>query len=43
MTKSSTTTKPKSYENYIHGKWIAEGSKGKFLNINPADTRDVIG
>lgn len=35
--------KPTVFKNYIGGKWIAKGEHGTFLNINPADTSDVIG
>ncbi len=31
------------YRNHIAGKWIATGSLGTFKNINPADTRDIVG
>src|SRR5262245_18270790 len=37
-----TTTKPKSYHNYIGGEWVP-GSGEWLENRNPADTRDVIG
>ena len=33
----------KTYHNYIGGKWIASESGEMFENINPADTRDIIG
>jgi len=35
--------KPTVFKNYIGGKWIAKGEHGTFLNINPADTDDVVG
>ena len=35
--------KPVIFKNYINGKWISTGSKGSFLNINPANTDDIIG
>lgn len=31
------------YRNYIAGKWIATGSLGTFKNVNPADTKDIVG
>ncbi len=31
------------YRNHIAGKWISTGSLGTFKNINPADTRDIVG
>ncbi|MGH9557425.1 MAG: aldehyde dehydrogenase family protein, partial [Terriglobales bacterium] len=34
---------PKTYKNFIAGKW-AEARTGKtYQNLNPADTRDVVG
>jgi acyl-CoA reductase-like NAD-dependent aldehyde dehydrogenase len=33
----------KTYQNYIGGKWVASESAEMFENINPADTRDIIG
>src|SRR6185436_17045046 len=33
----------KSYQNYIGGKWVASESGEMFEDINPADTRDIIG
>lgn len=37
--RSSVTT----YQNYIGGKWVPSKSGEVFENVNPADTRDVIG
>lgn len=31
------------FKNYINGKWVSSKSGKTFENINPADTRDVIG
>ncbi len=31
------------FGNYINGKWIEEGTDGTFLNINPANSDDIIG
>lgn len=31
------------FGNFINGKWIEEGTNGTFLDINPANTDDVIG
>jgi aldehyde dehydrogenase (NAD+) len=40
---SRAAKKPKSYQNYIGGRWVP-GSGGEWSeNRNPADTRDVIG
>src|SRR5258708_30492870 len=33
----------KTYHNYIGGKWVPSVSGESFENVNPADTRDVIG
>src|SRR5918994_4131098 len=33
----------KNYQNYIDGEWVASESGEMFENINPADTRDVVG
>lgn len=45
-TRNSTAhsrTTPKSYPNYIGGEWVASQSGEWFENVNPADTRDVVG
>jgi aldehyde dehydrogenase (NAD+) len=34
---------PKAYPNYIGGEWVASCSGEWFENVNPADTRDVVG
>ena len=39
----SPRTSAKTYHNYIGGKWLSSKSGETFENINPADTRDVIG
>ena len=31
------------YHNYINGEWVASHGKRRFININPANTDDVIG
>jgi delta 1-pyrroline-5-carboxylate dehydrogenase len=41
--RNSPRTSPKTYHNYIGGKWVPSESGEVFENINPADTRDVIG
>jgi aldehyde dehydrogenase (NAD+) len=33
----------KTYANYIGGEWVASASGETFENINPADTRDIVG
>ena len=40
---SSPRTSTKTYSNYIGGKWVPSRSGEVFENLNPADTRDVIG
>ncbi|HYX42883.1 MAG TPA: aldehyde dehydrogenase family protein, partial [Pyrinomonadaceae bacterium] len=40
---SGAGTTVETYHNYIGGEWIAAASGEYFENINPADTRDVIG
>ena len=37
------TASPKTYQNYINGEWVASASGETFENLNPADTRDVVG
>ncbi len=34
---------PQTYKNFIGGAWVASHSGQTFENLNPADTRDVIG
>ncbi|HVG38253.1 MAG TPA: hypothetical protein VM870_03130, partial [Pyrinomonadaceae bacterium] len=33
----------KTYQNYIGGEWLPSASGERFENLNPADTRDVVG
>src|SRR5918992_4023762 len=33
----------KTYSNYIGGEWVASSSGETFENVNPANTRDVVG
>ena len=40
---SGAGTTVETYHNYIGGEWVASTSGEYFENINPADTRDVIG
>ncbi|MBX7246667.1 MAG: aldehyde dehydrogenase family protein [Candidatus Sumerlaeaceae bacterium] len=40
---SANAAKPRVFKNFIAGKWTADGTKGHFDNISPADTRDVVG
>ncbi|MGI8919935.1 MAG: aldehyde dehydrogenase family protein [Pyrinomonadaceae bacterium] len=40
---STPRTSTKTYANYIGGKWVSSRSGEVFENLNPADTRDVIG
>ncbi len=39
----ATKNKKKRFAAFINGRWVKEGSQGTFENINPADTRDVVG
>jgi acyl-CoA reductase-like NAD-dependent aldehyde dehydrogenase len=38
-----SATSVKTYQNYIGGRWVASTSGETFENLNPADTRDVVG
>jgi aldehyde dehydrogenase (NAD+) len=40
---AASRTAVKTYQNYIGGQWVASQSGEMFENINPADTRDIIG
>ncbi|MGI8494943.1 MAG: aldehyde dehydrogenase family protein [Pyrinomonadaceae bacterium] len=40
---NKSETKTKTYQNYIGGEWVKSASGEYFDNINPADTRDVVG
>src|SRR5882762_833550 len=40
---SVTRTSVKTYQNYIGGEWVPSVSGETFENLNPADTRDVVG
>ncbi len=41
--KSAAPTAGKTYHNYIGGRWVPSAGGETFENLNPADTRDVIG
>src|SRR5436190_2178767 len=41
--KSAPRKSVATYQNYIGGEWVDSASGESFENINPADTRDVIG
>lgn len=41
--RSSSRTSVKTYQNYIGGKWVDSESGEMFENVNPADTRDIVG
>ena len=41
--RTTARTTAKTYSNYIGGKWVPSESGEMFENINPADTRDVVG
>ncbi|HYE25114.1 MAG TPA: aldehyde dehydrogenase family protein [Clostridia bacterium] len=40
---TGTSTGTKVYRNFIDGQWVESSSGQTFENINPADTRDVVG
>src|SRR5689334_1151159 len=42
-TNIKSETKVKKYHNYIGGEWVKSASGEWFENLNPADTRDVVG
>ena len=41
--KQSTQPAVKTFHNYINGEWVPSESGEVFENVNPADTRDIIG
>src|SRR6185295_4056852 len=41
--RTAARTAVKTYQNYINGEWVPSESGEMFENVNPADTRDVIG
>jgi aldehyde dehydrogenase (NAD+) len=41
--KGRASTSTQSYPNYIGGEWVASQSGEWFDNVNPADTREVVG
>src|SRR5690349_12024350 len=38
-----SSTKTKTYKNFIDGEWVESSTGETFENRNPADTRDVVG
>src|SRR3989442_14872595 len=38
-----TASRPKIYKNFIDGKWVDSSTGETFENLNPADTRDLVG
>jgi alpha-ketoglutaric semialdehyde dehydrogenase len=40
---SKSSSQPAKYKNFIGGEWVDSSSGESFENLNPADTRDVIG
>jgi alpha-ketoglutaric semialdehyde dehydrogenase len=40
---AQTRTRVKTYQNYIGGEWVPSSSGETFENLNPANTRDVVG
>jgi aldehyde dehydrogenase (NAD+) len=41
--RSAASSGVKTYHNYIGGQWVAAASGETFENLNPADTRDIVG
>jgi len=41
--RGATRSTVKTYQNYIGGEWVPSQSGEMFENINPADTRDIVG
>src|SRR5271165_6995593 len=38
-----SATRTKVYKNFIDGEWVESSTGETFENLNPADTRDVVG
>ncbi len=38
-----TGAQPKTYKNFINGEWVESKTGHTFENLNPADTREVVG
>ena len=43
QTRATARASVKTYYNYIAGEWVRSSSGETFENVNPADTRDVVG
>ncbi len=41
--RSASRAAVKTYQNFINGEWVASESGEMFENLNPADTRDIVG
>jgi alpha-ketoglutaric semialdehyde dehydrogenase len=41
--RPASRTAVKTYQNYIDGEWVGSQSGEMFENLNPADTRDIVG
>ena len=41
--KAKLNPKPEIYRNYINGRWVKPAGGGLMENLNPADTREVVG
>src|SRR4029453_8654464 len=41
--RSAPRVAVKTFQNYIDGEWVGSQSGEMFENINPADTRDIVG
>ncbi len=42
-TNGATGAKSKVFRNFIDGEWVESASGQTFENLNPADTREVVG
>jgi aldehyde dehydrogenase (NAD+) len=42
-TSTATGSSPKTYKNFIDGEWVPSSTGETFQDLNPADTRDVVG
>ncbi len=42
-TSTASSSTPKTYKNFIDGEWVASQTGQTFENLNPADTREVVG
>ncbi len=43
LVSAGRAASPKIYKNLIDGEWVESGTRESFENLNPADTREVVG